>query len=55
MVLVLVKKHLYNNDESQGSSGKEEDSDIFFKIMQWMKNDSHAPLDRIYLFLTVLI
>ena len=31
MVLVVVKKHLCNNDESQGSSGKEEDGDIFSK------------------------
>ena len=28
---VVVIKHLYNSDESQGSSGEEEDGNIFPK------------------------
>ena len=31
MMPVVVMKHLYNSDESQGSSGEEEDADIFPK------------------------
>ena len=31
MMPVVVMKHLYNGDESHGSSGEEEDGDIFPK------------------------
>ena len=52
---VVVIKHLYNSNESQGSSGEEENGDIFPKCGAWKM--THAPSDKersdLYLFLTV--